>query len=127
MPGVVAEMLMLGISTAIAFHWMHWDLTVNIFLYKLFLDLWYMSRQSPSHNGGGERGKIPKTLYDVNNHYLHILRGANKCMFGRTNRPEYCAKEFVLKRLPGGRLNAISDVETIIRKWTGDNQWNQYY
>ena len=36
-------------------------------------------------------------------------------------RPEYCAKEFILKKLPKGRLNAISDVESILNLWTGDN------
>ena len=42
-------------------------------------------------------------------------------------RPEYCATEFILKKLPKGRLNAISDVESILNKWTGDNEWAQYY
>ena len=26
--------------------------------------------------------------------------------------PEYCAKKFILKKLPSGRLNAISEIES---------------
>lgn len=51
------------------------------------------------------------------------MQKATKCYFGNANKPEFCAKEFILNKLPKGRLNAISDVESITKKWTGDNLW----
>ena len=70
---------------------------------------------------------MKKTYYNVNKEDIQILKHATKCYFGKANRIDYCAKEFILKKLPKGRLNSISDVESIISKWTGDNQWKQFY
>ena len=64
---------------------------------------------------------------------LLVLKGNDKCYFGKANRlyfknlvryflrVEYCAKEFILKKIPKGGLNAISDVESILNLWTADN------
>ena len=38
-------------------------------------------------------------------------------------RPNFCAKEFIFKKIPNARLNAISDIESIRNKWIEDNTW----
>ena len=37
------------------------------------------------------------------------------------NIPTLCAKEFILKNLPEGRLNSISDLESLVQTGNSDN------
>ena len=94
------------------------------------LDNWLMSEQEPiiSYYEGYTniyylvtRGIITnKVFLDIDTD-INILTPSDICYFGSTNLPEYCAKQFILKTLPSGRLNAISDLESIASYFYSDN------
>lgn len=35
----------------------------------------------------------------------------------------YCAKEFILRKIPKGKLNAISDIESLFNSDTRNNEF----
>eukprot|EP00828_Plagiopyla_frontata_P008578 TRINITY_DN142_c0_g1_i2.p1 TRINITY_DN142_c0_g1~~TRINITY_DN142_c0_g1_i2.p1 ORF type:complete len:327 (-),score=28.78 TRINITY_DN142_c0_g1_i2:78-1058(-) len=106
----------------------NWDFNGYVFPLNClkFGAKWYMSAQTTTHQA--QRKKIPHAFFNMKSKdELLVLKGNDKCYFGKANRVEYCAKEFILKKIPKGGLNAISDVESILNLWTADNQWAQYY
>ena len=90
-----------------------------------FGDVWYSSEEL-SGNSGMNSYKV--SLADSGNFSIatdiEIITPSINCWFLGTNIPTMCAKEFILKNLPEGRLNSISDLESIVQLTYTDNKWD---
>ena len=73
------------------------------------------------------RAPITKVYFDKDTD-ITIITPSETCIFYQTNSPELCAKEFILKTLPSGKLSAISEVESIgLLTTAADNYWSALF
>eukprot|EP00828_Plagiopyla_frontata_P036545 TRINITY_DN481_c0_g1_i1.p1 TRINITY_DN481_c0_g1~~TRINITY_DN481_c0_g1_i1.p1 ORF type:complete len:149 (-),score=32.53 TRINITY_DN481_c0_g1_i1:49-495(-) len=97
------------------------DGLILLFWYFKFGDVWYSEKQCNK----GALYKNPQT-YDRSKD-IKRLRNADKCFWGGSNLKDRCSKEFIITKLPAGKLTQMTELHSLEQKYIDHDFFNLFF